>query len=806
MRSEPGGGPALSPGQERGAAAGERPAPRGAGGIAPPLVGGIGPAARSDRADALDAWLARLLPAVPGVALLAVGGLGRRECLARGDLDLILVHGGEQGVARVADAVWYPIWDAGIDLDHAVRTVPEMLAVGRADVKAALGLIDARYVAGDRGMAERVRAAVRVDWRRQAAAHLAELHEITAARWDRFGELAFEPEGDLKEARGGLRDGVVLRGIALAQLVPGPRGAVGEAYRRLLNVREALHARAGRRLDRLVAELTGPVAELLADAGAGLPPADRVVPVGRPTDVTDWRRLDPGLALRAQIADDARTISYATQDAWRSVRRLRGTRTSFGVRRGRVSRRPLDDGVVEQDGEVVLARAALAPERADPALPIRVVAAAARSGLPVAGPTLEWLAASCAAPPVPWPPAVREAFLRLLGSGPGLVEAWEAADRYGLIERWLPEWSAVRNLPQPGPVHRHTVDRHLVQTVVCAAEASRAVSRPDLLLLGALLHDIGKGRGVDHSAAGAAIAERVGARMGLEPGDVAVLGRLVRRHLLLPDTATRRDLADPVTAGAVAEAVDTTDLLDLLAALSVADATAAGPLAASRWRLELIGTLVGRVRATLRTGESPSPSPPAPEVLALAAGPLPAVASTDEMVRVVAPGEPGLLAAVSGCLAAHRLTVRSADVSPLPGSSAVAVECAIGPDFGTGPDPARLAADLRRAVRGEFPVAERLAARERGYPRAGSGAAPPRVVWHDGAATGAVVLELRAADRIGLLYRVARALAGADAWVRSARISTLGASAVDTFYLVGEFTSAARRAAVAEAVLAAAAG
>lgn len=775
------------------------------GGVPPPVVDGIGPAARSRRADALDAWLARLLPPVPGVALLAVGGLGRRECLAYGDLDLIIVHSGRPDVYRVADAVWYPVWDAGLGLDHAVRTVPEVLAVGRDDVKAALGLLDARFVAGDRGLAERIRAAVRVDWRRRAPAQLAALYEITAARWERFGELAFEPEGDLKEARGGLRDGVALRGVALAQLVPGPRGAVAASYRRLLNVREALHARAGRRLDRLVAELTDPVATLLAGAGPDLPPDDRVLPVGRPADVTDWRRINPGLALRAQIADDARTLSYAAQDAWRSVRRLRQGRPLLG-RRGRVTRRPLDDGVVEQDGEVVLARAALAPDRADPALPIRTVAAAARSGLPVAGPTLEWLAAACPAPPDPWPPAVREAFLRLLGAGPGLVEAWEAADRYGLVERWIPEWSAVRNLPQPGPVHRHTVDRHLVQTVVCAAEASRAVARPDLLLLGALLHDVGKGRGVDHSAAGAAIAERVGVRMGLAPADVTVLGRLVRRHLLLPDTATRRDLADPVTIGTVAEAVDTTDLLDLLAALSVADARAAGPIAASAWRLALIDTLVDRVRAVLRTGELPVPAVPAPAVVALAAGPLPAVEVTDETVRVVAAADAGLLAAVAGCLAAHRLTVQSADVASLPGSAAVAVECVVRPDFGTGPDTARLTADLRRAVRGELPVAERLAARERGYERAAASTAPPRVVWHDGVATGAVVLELRAADRIGLLYRVARALAGTDAWVRAARISTLGAAAVDSFYLVGEFTRPARRAAVADAVLAAASG
>ncbi len=780
--------------------------------VPPPAVDGIGPAARSARAAALDGWLARLLPPVSEVTLLAVGGLGRQECLPHSDLDLVIVHNGRPDVYRVADAVWYPIWDAGLSLDHAVRTVPEVLAVGRDDVKAALGLLDARYVAGDRGMAERIRAAVRVDWRRQAGTRLAALHELTMDRWERFGELAFEPEGDIKEARGGLRDGAVLRGAALAQLVPGPRSAVLAAYRRLLTVREAVHLCAGRRLDRLVTELTGPVAELVAVAGADLDPDDRVLPdtTGTRTDPADWRQSDPGLALRARLADDARTISYAAADTWRAVRRLRSGRPLLGGRLHRPPRRPLDDGVVEQDGEVVLARAALGPERADAALPVRAVAAAARSGLPVASATLEWLAAVSPAPAQPWSADVREAFLRLLGAGPGLVAAWEAADRYGLITRWLPEWEAVRNLPQPGPVHRHTVDRHLVQTVVCAAQDVHAVARPDLLLLAALLHDIGKGTGTDHAVAGAELAGTITRRMGLPAADVLLVARLVRRHLLLPDTATRRDLTDPVTVGNVAEAVVDLNTLELLAVLAQADATAAGPLASSSWRLRLIGDLVERVGAVLRTGELPESSVAPEAVRELAGGPLPAVRVRHDEVSVVAAGtEAGLLAAVAGCLAAHQLTVLGADITALPadgpGPGPVAVVCAVRPEFGSGPDPGRLTADLRRAARGELPVAQRLRTRERGYAR-NTPSAAPRVVWHDGAATGAVVLELRAADRIGLLFEVARALAGADVRVRAARISTLGAAAVDSFYLVGDWSEGARRGEVTEAVLAAAAG
>ncbi|WP_207123705.1 HD domain-containing protein, partial [Actinocatenispora comari] len=528
-----------------------------------------------------------------------------------------------------------------------------------------------------------------------------------------------------------------------------------------------------------------------------------------------------GTALAVRVADDARTIAYALDDAWRSVRRSRprpyaGRRRAGGV--GGPGRRPLDDGVVEQDGEVVLARTALAPGRPDPALPLRAVGAAARAGLPVAAATLEWLATACPAPPQPWPEPVRRAFLRLLGAGPGLVPAWEAADRYGLVARWIPEWSAVRSLPQPAPVHRHTVDRHLVQTVVCATAAAHTVARPDLLLTAALLHDVGKGSSTDHAVAGAARAERIAARMGWPPGDVATLVRLVRWHLLLPEVATRRDLSDPVTIAAVADTVGEVAHLDLLAALTVADATAAGPVAASAWRLGLVDTLVRRVRAALATGALPTPGQPSSRVRELAAGPLPAVEVDPDRVSVVAPAGTDLLAAVAGCLAAHRLTVLSADVTALPPAdlrtgpaalrpadpsvdavpAAVAVECRVNPDFGAAPEPGRLAAELRRALRGDLPVAERLAARERGYDRGGP-AVTPAVLWHDGAASDAVVLEVRAADRIGLLYRLARAIAAAGGRVRAARIGTLGAVAVDTFYLVGTVDRARIGAAVTAA-------
>src|SRR5689334_2267168 len=704
---------------------------------------------RARRTTQVDRWLAELLGAEAGVALVAVGGYGRREMLPRSDLDVLLLHGGRDDIAGIADRIWYPVWDSGAELDHAVRTVPQARRMARTDLKVALGLLSARHVAGDPDLTERLRAGALEDWRAAAPARLAELHEAHDERTRTSGELAFLLEPDLKEARGGLRDVHAIQAVAAAWVAPAPGPKVRTAYEQILDARHALHEVTGRRLDRLVLEEQDEVARAL-----GL--------------------LDGDVLLR-MLAGAARTIAYAVDHAFRQADRLRQRRPRS---RRLAERRPLADGVVEQDGEVVLARAA--DPAGDPVLVLRAAAAAAQAGLPLAPRTLDRLT-ECPPLPVPWPAPARDALLALLGAGPAAVGVWEALDTEGLVTALIPDWERVRNRPQRNPLHTYTVDRHLAEAAAHAAALTREVARPDLLLLATLLHEVGKGWPGDHSVTGEVVARDVSRRLGLPAPDVELVAAAVRLHLLLPMVATRRDLDDPVTVTQVAAAVGSRVLLELLHALAIADGLATGPAAWNDWKATLVADLVRRVRAVLDGEPTPQPAPLRDDQLALAADGGPAATVNGSEVTVVAPDRPGLLWRAAGGLASHRLTVRSANATSV-GSTAVSV-FDVEPEFGDPPDATLVAADLRRMLQGRLDVENRLDRRARAVRPRAANIPAPKVNLVDDASETATVVEVRAHDAPGLLWRVGRALGECGLDVRAARVETLGAEAVDVFYV-----------------------
>ncbi|MFI5783638.1 [protein-PII] uridylyltransferase [Nocardia sp. NPDC051570] len=726
-----------------------------------------------------------------GLAVVAVGGLGRREMLPYSDLDLMLLHDDidPERVAEVADKLWYPLWDAHIKLDHSVRTVPQALRVAAGDLTAGLAMLEARHIVGDAELSNLLIGGVRREWRTGIRSRFGELVEQAETRWKRNGEIAHRAEPDLKYGRGGLRDIQLLDALAIAQLtdaMPGlgpdvPGGGLEHAHRRLLDVRTELHRVAGRARDQLRAQDADEIGSAL--------------------------RIGDRFDLARTLSDAARTVGYSVDVGLRTAANALPRRGLARLRRMPV-RRPLDEGVVEHGGEVVLARDAR-PQK-DPGLILRVASASAQSGLPMAATTLNRLSEDAPELREPWPREALNDLLVLLGTGRSAIAAVEALDRTGLWGRLFPEWGAVRDLPPRDPMHIWTVDRHLVETVAYASALSTRVARPDLLLLGALLHDIGKGRPEDHSVVGAELATRIGRRLGLWPSDVLTLSAIVRHHLLLPDTATRRDLADPQTVRMVVDTLEgDAQLLELLHTLAEADSLATGPGVWGDWKASLIRDLVRRCGLAMAGEQLPQPDPIDPELLEKAeAGGVhvelrPGEGRYTHIVTVIAPDTPGLLSDAAGVLALHSLRVLSASLGAA-GPSAIDT-FVVTPKFGDPPDAGLLRQELIRAINGDLDLAAVLAKKERDAASRPSpyAQAAPRIKWSDTTIRGQVLLELRAEDRIGLLSRLAAILAGAGADVRWARVVTMGAAVVDSFCLdFGATDTLERRAEIEAALLA----
>lgn len=762
------------------------------------------PALREALLDLHELWLTTKAAEIgitpgSGFALVATGGLGRREMVPYSDLDLMLLHDNmpAETVTEVAEMLWYPLWDANIRLDHSVRTVSEGLQVAGSDISAGLAMLEARHIVGDDHLSGQLIGGARRQWRAGIASRFDDLVEQTRARWQRSGQIAHRAEPDLKAGMGGLRDVQLLSALAIAQLADvspspsaeSPGGSLAAAHLSLLNVRTELHRVSKRGRDQLLAQYADEI-------GAALGIGDR-------------------FDLARMLSDAARTVSYYVDSAVRTAANALPRRGLSALRRP--VRRPLDEGVVEYAGEVILARDAR-PHR-DPGLTLRVAAASAATGIPIASSTLARLADTAPELRTPWPRDALEDLLVLLTAGPTTVTTVEALDRTGLWGRIFPEWGAVRDLPPRDPVHTWTVDRHLVETVSRASAFTTRVARPDLLVLGALLHDIGKGRTGDHSVIGAELAVRVGERMGLWPYDIRLLSAMVRHHLLLPSTATRRDLQDPATVRSVVDALDGDPvLLELLHALAEADSLATGPGVWGDWKSMLIGDLVRRCRTLMAGDSEPHPEPVAEEHLALARDGAvhvemaPGGSAHTYAVTMIAPDRRGLLSKAAGVLALNALSVHSASVNSavLPGGASAVNTFVVSPHFGSPPAAELLRQQFILALDGELDVLGALQKRDRettqygtgraGDPKPGVPAAapaPPRILWHalqeghpDG--TGPQLVEVRASDRAGLLAVLTAVFEQAGVDIDWAKITTFGSSVIDVFAVSAPASRAAR--------------
>ena len=745
---------------------------------------------------AADEWLTGLFTEATGgdsrgMALLAVGGYGRGELCPFSDLDVVLIHKGRKDVSAAADRIWYPVWDEGIALDHSVRKPSDALDMAAEDLRVALGLLDARVICGEAKVAEPVLAGAKERWARQKPPWLGVLADKVAERHATSGDVGFLLEPDLKESHGGLRDIAAL--LAMMDAVPELADyvdtiAVEDARRVLTATRVELHRRAGRELNKLLLQEQEQVA-----AALGMADAD---------------------ALMHAVATAGRTVAWEGDDAWRRRSAWSRAQNAKGRRRDRtpvttvthVLDRP---GVGYTEDEVVLVEGADAS--GDAGLALRLAAVAAERNLPISRDALNRLGRRAPAPQVPWSEELRGTLVDVLATGPSAIPALEALDQRQLLERYLPEWGAVRNKPQRNPYHRFTVDRHLLEATANAATMTHRVSRPDLLLLGTLLHDIGKGFPGDHTDVGIVVGGDIATRMGLPPDDVAAIVTMIRLHLLLPDTATRRDLDDPATAQRVADAVGDRSTLELLAAMVEADSLATGPSAWGGWKAGLVADLVERTNQLLAGEPAPAPAPVITPDLEMVMDTVrthgvPALSVEPPQVTVVAPDRSGLLAEVTGVLALHGLNVRSAVVA---GAHGVAVEVfTVEPERGRWPASAKLSNDLAGVMDGTLAVDQQLAARAHTYRNAQRAQVAQlvstQVTVDNNASDVATVVEVRAEDVVGQLHRITRALVACHLDVTSAKVSTFGSAVVDAFYVRGpdgrKLTDPAQIAAVEKAV------
>ncbi len=776
-------------------------------------------------ADAVDRALTEAFDRLErreAVALVALGSYGRQELCPGSDVDVLLVHGlrGRRSanvVRAMTEELWYPLWDAGFVTGHGARTVKDSVSLADDDLDALTALLEVRHITGDASLTSELEQKVRQLAGRRHERMLRALADAAELRRLRPGPVAEMLEPDLKEGAGGLRDVQSLAWAGWAFGQPGGTDAlisrgylaaadlerVSSGRELLLDLRVALQRVTTSRTDRLALQEQDAVA-----AALGVADADMLV---------------------RELSSASRDIAWTTGDVWGRVRD--GLTGPSG--RGARPDQPLAEGVTLREGRVQVEADA---DGSVPALrTLEAAAAAAEHDVPFERASLTRLRAI--ADPT-WDVWERAAFLRLLRAGANAVPVFEALDHEGVLVRVLPEWEHVRSLPQRNAYHRFTVDRHLLEAVAecaCLLDAgdrrdhergdvdgivARACRRPEILLLGALLHDIAKGRPGDHSEVGAETAERFARRIDLDSEGREILVWLVRNHLMMAEVATRRDLSDASVADNVAAAcASDPERLRLLYLLTIGDSRATGPAAWSPAKASLVRDLFVKAAAAIERasasavavdrrqalaehlGESRAQALLArlPETYVLAFDTeqmamheelleqLPAVRCVRDdghvTVTVAAPDRPGLLATLAGALTVCGLDVLEANLLGTTDGIALDVFRAADPFGRVDDDGAKVGEVIDRALDGDLDLPTRVDERRRAYASAGAEPGPVKIVVDADASETDTVVEVHADDDVGLLYRLASAFADLTLDVRVAKVATLGERVVDVFYV-----------------------
>jgi len=777
------------------------------------------------------------------VALVALGGFGRGELHPLSDLDLMVIYEGEMGpwVQRVSQGFLYVLWDLGLSVGHAVRSLGDCLALARTDFPSRTAMQQARYLVGDRRLFNRFRKVLaenvyQKDFGQFLATTLAERDQ----RYRKFGASPYIGEPNVKESAGGLRDIHTAMWLASTKfgtrtlrelydkrlITERERQAADEALTFLWRVRNELHFLSGHKNDVLSRDVQPQIAKNFGYA-------------------PDEMSLHVEKFMRDYYLH-ARVIHRVSR---RLIARCREALARRGSVHGRLRQEAMADGLVVIDEELHLAHPDGRAFREDPTRLMKVFWHRHRLALELGVDVERAVEESLDLIDEAWKTSaeVRDLLLAICRSWGRVAQTFRLMHDLGVLGRYLPEWGALTCLVQYDVYHRFTADQHSLLAVEhlealapgqsagseAPAQVLSEVERPDLLMMGMLLHDIGKGKGHGHVAKGIPLIQELTARLGMPPEDGATVTFLVAHHLTMSHIAQRRDIDDPKTVEALAEVCETPEHLRMLYLLTVADMRAVGPGVMTAWQAQILAELLNRTMLRLTGGQVARPTREAVTERVLEVlgpeGHRPSVAAhlamlsdryldttsrqriaahlalvdrlggevvatelfhhpdlgTSELV-IVTRDVPGLFSLIAGTLAAHGINILSAQIHTRADGLVIdtfQVNDPLGEPVTEEARWRRTLEALRRVLKGERTVEDLLAARRPGVEPAGAVAGPPRVSVDNVASDTHTVIEVKCPDRVGLLYLITRTLSASGLDIASARIATEIDQAYDTFYV-----------------------
>lgn len=494
------------------------------------------------------------------LAVAAFGSFARGDMTSCSDIDLVFLVDSHntQLQETIVQHVLYPLWDNGHEVDYSFRTITECIQLATDDLTVALSLVDIRHITGNDTLTTGLQQETSRLWRQHISQWLPLISQQARTRHTRSGVVADLMQPDIKNGLGGVRDYHALKVLAVSQLAlssplpadPQGREKLEQAYNFLTDCRFALHALSGKRRDIVLAHYGDDIAAML--------------------------HLTDRFQLIREISTAGRLISYAWQNAADHAAQSLLARTTRSPQALARARRPAGRDVVIADERIVLAHAASPTQ--DPYLPLKVACAAATHNLPIAQSTMRRLTQCHPGLPEHPTPYLLELLVDFLSRGLPIIPVVETLDRGGIWSTFIPQWEHIRDLPSTEISHIYVCDRHLLHTVAQTRQLLTNVSRPDLLLLSALLHDLGKGRREDHSEVGAKIAAQLLPRLGATPQDTTRVVAAVRLHLYLPKLINTMDVSSPDTWAEVHHTVGEDPVLcEILLALMRADSLATGP-------------------------------------------------------------------------------------------------------------------------------------------------------------------------------------------------------------------------------------